>query len=106
MINTIPLLTVMLKYLCLIYEEAFDYSSSVPLTELPQTLIVLCVLVGVSVQSHSVFCIAPSHSRNCMNFSLGFKEKDSAFLGQSVKICIQGQFFVPNKTRRGTCLIF
>ena len=38
--------------------------------------------------------------------SLGFKEKDSAFLGQSVKICIRGQFFVPNKTRRGTRLIF
>ena len=38
--------------------------------------------------------------------SLGFKEKDSAFLGQSVKICIRGQFFVLNKTRRGTRLIF
>ena len=34
------------------------------------------------------------------------KEKDSANLEQSVKICIQGQFFVPNKIRRGARLIF
>ena len=43
---------------------------------------------------------------NKAKYSLGFKEKDSAFLGQSVKICIRGQFFVPNKTRRGTRLVF
>jgi len=36
----------------------------------------------------------------------GIKTRNSAFLGQSVKICIQGQFFVLNKTRRGTRLIF
>ena len=33
------------------------------------------------------------------SISLGFKEKDSAFLEQSVKICIRGQFFVLNKIR-------
>ena len=36
----------------------------------------------------------------------GIKTRNSAFLGQSVKICIQGQFFMLNKTRWGTCLIF
>ena len=39
-------------------------------------------------------------------FSPGFKEKDSANLEEGLKICIRGQFFVPNKTRRGTRLIF
>ena len=36
----------------------------------------------------------------------GIKKKISANLGQSVKICIRGQFFVLNKTRWGTRLIF
>ena len=40
------------------------------------------------------------------SFSPGFKEKDSANLEQSLKICIQGQFFVLNKTGWGTRLIF
>ena len=39
-------------------------------------------------------------------YSPGFKEKDSANLEQSLKICIQGQFFVLNKTGWGTSLIF
>ena len=47
-----------------------------------------------------------SHKNKTILYSLGFKEKDSAFLEQSVKICIRGQFFVLNKTRRGTRLIF
>ena len=38
--------------------------------------------------------------------SPGFKEKDSANLEEGLKICIQGQFFVPNKTGRGTRSIF
>ena len=38
--------------------------------------------------------------------SPGFKEKDSANLEPSVKICIRGQFFVLNKIRRGARLIF
>ena len=38
--------------------------------------------------------------------SPGFKEKDSANLEQSLKICIQGQFFVLKKTRWGTRLNF
>ena len=39
-------------------------------------------------------------------YSPGFKEKDSATLEESLKICIQGQFFVLKKTRWGTRLIF
>ena len=38
--------------------------------------------------------------------SPGFKRKDSANLEEGLKICIQGQFFVPNKTGRGTRSIF
>ena len=41
-----------------------------------------------------------------ISVSPGFKEKDSANLVQSVKICIRGQFFVLNKIRRGARLIF
>ena len=36
----------------------------------------------------------------------GRKRKNSANLEEGLKICIQGQFFVPNKTGRGTRSIF
>ena len=47
----------------------------------------------------SVYC---AFTRN----SPGFKRKDSANLEAGLKICIRGQFFVPNKTGRGTRSIF
>ena len=36
----------------------------------------------------------------------GRKRKNSTNLEEGLKICIQGQFFVPNKTGRGTRSIF
>ena len=46
------------------------------------------------------------HQIQILSTSPGFKEKDSANLEEGLKICIRGQFFVLNKTRRGTRLIF
>ena len=53
-----------------------------------------------------VGCPCPPVRNDIVTSSLGFKEKDSAFLEQSLKICKRGQFFVLNKIRRGTRLIF
>ena len=39
-------------------------------------------------------------------YSPGFKEKDSANLVQSLKICMRGQYFMLKTTRLGTRLIF
>ena len=38
--------------------------------------------------------------------SPGFKKKNSANPEEALKICIRGQFFMPNKTEKGTRSIF
>ena len=80
--------------------------------QLPTQTLVLTLKQDPPEQSQSYHYISFSIVANFLKTSVivqslkGIKKKNSANLEQSVKICIQGQFFVLNKTRWGTRLIF
>ena len=63
--------------------------------------------MGVNVQLWQKLNLTATASKSKLVQSLkGIKAQILATLEQSLKICIQGQFFVLKKTRWGTRLIF